>query len=52
MAYVEITSLTKELKKRTVLNDISISFEQGKDIWAVREEWMWKDHASAGDRWD
>ena len=30
MAYVEITSLTKELKKRTVLNDISISFEQGR----------------------
>ena len=30
MAYVEISSLTKELKKKTVLNDISVSFEQGR----------------------
>ena len=30
MAYVEITSLTKELKKKTVLNQITVSFEQGK----------------------
>lgn len=30
MAYVEITSLTKELKKKTVLNQITVSFEEGK----------------------
>lgn len=30
MAYVEIHSLNKELKKKTVLNQITASFEQGK----------------------
>ena len=30
MAYVEITSLTKVLKKKTVLDHITISFDEGK----------------------
>ena len=30
MAYVEITALTKELKKKMVLNQISVSFDQGR----------------------
>ena len=41
MSNIKISGLVKTYASNKVLDNISLEFECGKDLWAFREKWSW-----------